>query len=68
MLPFATMRLWIASLTRQLCLFNLKTEEELGYLYICKYLAVFHMDPGMTEATELDVFVNFVHFLHTLRI
>lgn len=41
MLPFATVRLWIVSLIRRLCLFNLKPEKQLDYLYICKYLVLF---------------------------
>lgn len=57
MLPFATTRLWCVSSIRRLCLFDLKTEEELDYLCICKYLVLFHVDPRTTEMTEMDVFV-----------
>lgn len=31
-------------------------------------MQVFCFDPGTTETTELDVFVNFRHFLHTFRV
>lgn len=41
------------------------TEEELDYMWICKYPVLFYMDPRMTETTELDVFVDYSDFLHT---
>lgn len=37
-------------------------------MYICKYLVLFHVDPRTTDITELDVFVIFSHFLHTVRV
>ncbi len=37
-------------------------------MYICKYPVLSHEDPRTTEATELDVFVNFSHFLLTVKV